>query len=317
LLRARRIAVGLLLTALIVAVSADRISRDGAPPSPEPSVTLVAVGDVLLARGVGRGIDRFGTDWPFEEVAQIIGSADIAFCNLECPVSADGVRVNKPIAFKGSPKTVDALSCAGFDIVSLANNHSLDCGRTGLRETTRCLEEQGIGYVGAGEDLAQASEPVIVEVDGLEIAFLARNALLPECVWLRPDAPGVAPLDTESIERDVRDAARRSDVVIVSLHWGVEYSRVPREQQKELAHRIVDAGAELVIGHHPHVLQPIEHYHGGVIAYSLGNFVFDSPFRKCRDSAILRCRLSRDGVSDVEMIPVRIVDFRPTIVSTP
>ena len=299
-----------ILVACVVALALGS-AKVSAPPT--GTVTLTAVGDVMLDRGVARGIEKHGIRWPFEKVRDTLRSADLAFCNLECPLCADGVKVNKWVCFKGDPAYAECLSNAGFDVVSLANNHSLDCGRPGLAETMDCLDGARIRYAGAGGTPRDAARPVIVRVNGLKIAFLARNAWLPEGVWSRPDAPNSAYLDAGTIESDVRDAARRADVVIVSLHWGREYREVPLHEQVELAHRIVDAGADLILGHHPHVLQPIEEYHGGVIAYSLGNFLFDSPFRNCKDTMILRCSLSRSGVTDMQQIPVEIVDCRPAL----
>ena len=311
MLTIRGIASCLVLSALVLALSPDEISRMSQCPPQEPAITFVAVGDVLLARGIERRITRYGRSWPFEKVTETLRSADLAFCNLECPLSAGGIKVNKPICFKADPANVQCLADAGFDVISLANNHGLDCGRLGLIETMHYLEKMGIAYAGAGNTLAESALPTIVDVRGVKIAFLAQNALYPEGVWFRPDAANIAPLDPETIEAEVADAARRADVVVVSLHWGVEYRRQPQPEQVEMARKLIDAGADLILGHHPHVTQPVERYHGGVIAYSLGNFLFDSPFAKCKESMILKCRLSKSGVSDLELIPVRIEYFRP------
>lgn len=278
---------------------------------PEPSVTFVAVGDVMLDRGIGRRIEQYGIEWPFKQVRDALRSADLAFCNLECPLSARGIKVTKPICFKADPANVECLTDAGFDIVSLANNHSMDCSRPGLIETMHYLDKSEIAYTGAGGTPSEAALPVIVTVKGIRIAFLARNAWLPEGAWFRPDAPNSSYLDSETIESEVRDAANQADVVIVSLHWGIEYRTHPQSAQVELAHKVIDAGADLILGHHPHVLQPLEEYHGGVIAYSLGNFLFDSPFKNCKKSMILKCRLSKSGVLGIEQTPVEIVDYRP------
>lgn len=280
-------------------------------PASEPTVTLAAVGDVMLDRGIGKRIEEHGIEWPFEQVRDTLRSADLAFCNLECPLSDRGIKVSKPICFKADPSYIECLTAAGFDIVSLANNHSMDCSRTGLTETMHYLDKTGIAYTGAGGTPSEAAEPVIVTLKGIRIAFLARNAWLPEGSWSRPDVPNTAYLDSETIESEVRDAASQADVVIVSLHWGIEYRTHPQPAQVELAHKLIDAGADLIIGHHPHVLQPVEKYHGGVIAYSLGNFLFDSPFRNCKQTMILECRLTKSGVVDITQIPIRIEEYRP------
>ncbi len=300
------------LTIFAVALALSWVRMPG-PPADAGTVTLAAVGDVMLDRGVARRIGREGPRWPFEKARDALRSADLAFCNLECPLSADGVKVNKRVCFKADPANVECLRDGGFDVVSLANNHTLDCGSPGLADTMECLDAARIRYTGAGDTPADAARPAIITAKGLRIAFLARNAWLPEGVWSRPDAPAGAYLDPETIESEVRDAARRADVVIVSLHWGREYRESPLDGQVEFAHRIVDAGADLILGHHPHVLQPVERYRGGVIAYSLGNFLFDSPLRNCRETMILRCRLSKSGVSEVEQVPVGIRDHRPAV----
>jgi poly-gamma-glutamate synthesis protein (capsule biosynthesis protein) len=261
-------------------------------------------------------IRKYGLGWPFEKVSEALQSADLAFCNLECPLSLNGIKVPKRFCFKADPNLVHCLIGAGFDIVSLANNHTLDCNRNGLVETMHYLDKWKVGHVGAGKTSAYAALPRFVDVNGLRIAFLARNELLPEGVWVRPDAPGIAHLEPDRLVDEVSRSARQADVVIVSLHWGVEYRKTPEKEQVKLARKLVDAGADMVLGHHPHVIQPVEKYHGGVIAYSMGNFVFDSPFKKCRDSVMLKCRLSPSGVSNVEAIPVKIVDFRPVAKSS-
>lgn len=311
MLSIRTAAISLILTALLVVLSSRQISI--LSQGSEPAITLVAAGDVLFARSVGTKISRYGKDWPFQKVASTIRSADIAFCNLECPLSAKGIKVNKLICFKADPANVKCLTNAGFDIVSLANNHALDCSRTGLTETMRVLDKAGIAYTGSGKTLADAAQPTILEVKGVKVAFLARNAWMPESTWYRQDVPGIAPLESSAIEQEIRDAKSKADVVIVSLHWGVEYSKTPSEEQVKLAHKMIDAGADLVLGHHPHVTQKIEKYHGGVIAYSLGNFLFDSRNPLCMDSMILKCRLSKSGVSFPQAIPVRIADYLPVL----
>lgn len=296
-----------MLTALVVVTSSCGTARSHAAPV----ISLVAAGDVMLDRGVAKRIQANGLDWPFEKVAPVIRSADLAFCNLECPLSADGQKIHKPVCFKANPAYAKGVAGAGFDVVSIANNHSLDCGREGLVETIRALDRAGIAHGGGGKDLESASAPVIKDIGGVRVAFLVRNMVFPEAVWYRTDVPTIAGMDQSKIEDEIHAAKSKADVVIVSVHWGVEYRQHPEDWQKVLAHRMIDAGASLVLGHHPHTVQPVERYHGGVIAYSLGNFVFDSRNPKCKDSMILKCRLSKSGVSDVELIPGRIEHCRP------
>jgi poly-gamma-glutamate capsule biosynthesis protein CapA/YwtB (metallophosphatase superfamily) len=272
----------------------------------EPRVAIVAVGDVQLGRGVGRAIARHGPDYPFEHVRALIEDADLALFNLECALSEEGIPIQKRYSFKAAPAAADGLARAGFDVAVLANNHSVDCGRWRLAETMEILRARGIVSVGAGTNAAEAAAPVMLERNGLRIAFLARTFILPDGVIYREDVPTVAVYDPEQIEEEVRAARREADVVIVSLHWGVEYARHPQESQRRIARRLIDAGATLVIGHHTHTPQPVERYRQGLIAYSLGNFIFDAHGEGGRRGSLLRCAVGPDGVTDHEVLPVTI-----------
>jgi poly-gamma-glutamate synthesis protein (capsule biosynthesis protein) len=274
-------------------------------------VRLAAVGDILLDRGVAERMERFGEDYPFAEVRDELAAADVTLGNLECPVATRGHPVRKPAVFRAAPERLAALTAAGFDLVWLGNNHALDYGRAGLVDTMEHLTAQGLRFVGAGRTAAAARAPVVVERKGLRIAFLSFSAFLPEGVFVRPEEPGVAWLDPEVVEAQIRLARSQADVVVVSLHWGVEHSPRPLERQREQAHRFVDAGADLLLGHHPHVLQGLEVYRSALIAYSLGNFVFDSPSRQVSTTAILHCDLTAEGVIQAEMTPLAVRGWRP------
>jgi poly-gamma-glutamate capsule biosynthesis protein CapA/YwtB (metallophosphatase superfamily) len=284
---------------------------------PGRTVTLVAVGDTMLGRAVAEDVKRRGADWPFDLTCDLSRGADIGFCNLECALSKQAPLLPKRFAFRGDPACARALARAGYDVACLANNHALDCDTTGLTDTLRALHGAGVRALGGGRDREHARAPVILRRRGLRIAFLARSAFAPEGVTLADDRPSIAQLDLETLVPEVIAAARAADVVVVSLHWGIEYSRWPTDTQRQIAHRIVDAGADVVIGHHPHTVQEVERYRGAVIAYSLGNFVFDTSRPRARDGLILRCRLGRDGVRGFDTIPVRLDQHRPRPVAAP
>jgi len=279
----------------------------------DASVTLVAVGDVMLGRGVAEVAAEKGWDYIFEATREQITAADLVFCNLECPLTAHGVPVAKPISFKAPPEVAGALRRAGFDIVSVANNHTLDCGRSGLTDTLEALAQNALVAVGAGETQHHARVPVVVPANDLRIAFLAACAYKPEGIIYREDALFIALLNPAELESRVRAVAREADVIVVSLHWGIEYTKQPSEGQRRLARRLIDAGASLVLGHHPHTVQPVERYHAGLIAYSLGNFVFDSSREHGRHGIILHCTLGKDGVRDFGVTPVEITDGQPRV----
>jgi poly-gamma-glutamate synthesis protein (capsule biosynthesis protein) len=201
------------------------------------------------------------------------------------------------------------LKAAGFDVLNVANNHSLQHGQRPFLDTVRLLRENGIAVCGVGDTDYRHAVSAVLRVRDLDVAFLGYS--------LRPrqyftEAPLYAEGQRESILADVR-AARARDVVVVSLHWGDEFIERPSPEDVALAHDIMDAGADLIIGHHPHVLRAVEKYGRGYIVYSLGNFVCDMLWdERMRESAIVRCRLSRDGASDLTLVPVRIGDdYRP------
>lgn len=289
-------------------------------PCPSPigteEVTLAAVGDILLDRGVEECLVRYGVGYPFRKVAPLLAQADLAFGNLECPLSQEGKRATKPIAFRADPSRAACLRQAGLDVLSLANNHAMDCGRSGLVETMAHLRRKRLRWCGAGLTQAQAEGATVLRVRGLRVAFVGFCQFLPETGFLREDRPTIAFASSERVRRAVREARRQSDVVVASFHWGVEYQRHPTPRQEILAKEAVRAGAKLVIGHHPHVLQRVEPFGSHtVVAYSLGNFVFDSHHPEACQSAVLRVRLSRRGVEHVEAIPVQIQQCQPRLLS--
>jgi len=291
------------------------------PSTPEASFTLVAVGDVMLGRSVGEAIGLYGPSYPFEQVAAALSEADVAFANLEAPITARGLPAPKDYVFRAPPEAAEGLARAGFDIVSLANNHAMDYGVDGLLDTLDALGQAGVAFAGAGEDETGARQPAVLTVAGLRVAFLACvqvpddsiSGFGAESMAAGPARAGVAWASLGSIVADVEAAAQVADLVVVSLHTGFEYQEAPSALQQELAHAAVDAGADLVLGHHPHVLQGLERYRGALIAYSLGNFVFDfdetdyaHPGLPSAQTLILKVTFGPEGVRDVELLPVRI-----------
>ncbi len=289
------------------------------PRADRDTVRLVAVGDILLDRGVGRKIARHGPDYPFALIADRLRSADIAFGNLECPISASHVPVAKPFSFRATPAAASGLGRAGFDIVSLANNHTLDCTRAGLADTMaflRSASPEGIAWCGAGMSGARAEDAAIVVRRGLRVAFVGFCDIVQDASYLRPDLPSVAQASKAGVLSTIRRARGRADVVVASFHWGIEYEPRPTRRQMALAADASRAGADLVIGHHPHVLQglqriPRQGRSPTLVAYSLGNFVFDPQRAPADRTAVLDATLDRSGVRDARLIPCRIVACRP------
>jgi poly-gamma-glutamate capsule biosynthesis protein CapA/YwtB (metallophosphatase superfamily) len=297
----------------------ERVGSRRSPSSEQETVTLAAVGDILLDRGVGRQIERHGADYPFRHAAPILREADIAFGNLECPISESGRLVVKPFRFRAHPRVLDGLVNAGFDVLSLANNHTLDCGRDGLIETMEHLKRKGILGVGAGGTRAQAEEPVVLQAKGVRVAFVGFCDFIPEGVFLRDDRASIAMASAEGVRRSVKRARAQADIVIVSFHWGIEYRARPSPRQIELARAAAESGADLVLGHHPHVLQGLEAMRvktdygerNVLIAYSLGNFVFDPRGEEPSRTMILRVTLRKAGLVGAQILPFRLQDGSP------
>lgn len=287
-------------------------------------IVLAAAGDVMLTRGVGRVIDEMGVDHPFERVKGLISRADVAFCNLETSISTGGTPIpGKGIWFRSRPEAATALARAGFDIVSLANNHILDYDTPSLLDTMNYLARVGVRYAGAGRNIEDARAPSVIEVlapsGQIRVAFLAYNELsfvywtsaYPRMFAATDTVPGTAPMVRAQILEDVKKARELADLVVVSLHWGTEYVSWPSKTHRKLARDIIDAGASLVLGHHPHVLQGFEVYRGGLIAYSLGNFIFDQRGLSRSQSLILAVGLGPEGPLWAQLIPVLIRRGQP------
>lgn len=299
---------------LVLARAADAAE----PPRPRDEVSLVAVGDICLAHNVEKAMAARGRGYPFAAMKPVLRSADVAFGNLECCLATVGSPVPKRYNFRGHPRGALALSEAGLRVVSLANNHSLDYGKAALAETVERLLAANVVPVGGGRTLAEARALRIVRVRDVRIGFLAFLGLFPSVVPLRAGEPGVDMADLPRLRRDVAAARRKVDLLIVSMHAGVEQARTPSSRQREIARAAIDAGADLVLGHHPHVVQPLERYRGKIIAYSLGNFVFDPSLASIRDggrgwSAMLVATLSKGRPPRARLVDLRIVDRQPRL----
>jgi poly-gamma-glutamate synthesis protein (capsule biosynthesis protein) len=286
----------------------------GATPTPSRlgSVTLNAVGDLMLERDIITLMDMHGSAWPYDAVRHLLADADITIGNMEGTFSERGVADNKLYTFRTPPRHAAGLAQAGFDVVSLANNHAMDYGDVALADTLAALDAAGVRHSGAGENAAAARRPVVLETNGLRIAFLSYNAVT-ESTPAGPSSPGVAWGDEPTIRADVAAARQLADLVVVSLHAGTEYVDAPSGVQRQLGRAAIDAGAALVLGHHAHVFQGWQRYGQGVFVLGLGNFVFDLDFDDYQtlgprpfQTAVLHIELTGEGVTKVEARPVFI-----------
>jgi hypothetical protein len=274
------------------------------PPEPdaEPrSFTMAVVGDVMLDRGVWRLIQANGFASILEKVRDDLRAADIAFANLECPLATSGPHAPMDCIFRADPRAVEVLLDGGFDVVSVANNHSLDAGVSGLMSTLDYLDGAGVAYCGAARVREESWEPRLFEVNDVMLGFVACTDLsFQHGSWCRVDDA-----TTEFAER-IAAAKQRCELLIVSIHWGNEYQNVPTERQRTVARAAVEAGADLVIGHHPHTLQGIGQHRGAPILYSAGNFVFDQREGERMESAIFHLTWTEGEGWRIRAVPVWI-----------
>ena len=262
---------------------------------PEKPIELIFVGDVMLDRGVKYMVEKHGDNnfsFPFAKIADEIKNADLAMANLESQISDKGSNVGSIYSFRAPIEAIQGLIFSGIDIVSLANNHAFDYGSQALKDSLERLIDAGISPIGAGNEY-QAFSLTIKTVNSerdaryidtrynTRLAFFAYTDQMPVSLQAKGENFGIAVINKDNltkIKADIELAKQLADIVVVSFHWGEEYAEEPSQSQKDLAKAVIDAGADLVIGHHPHVIQKSETYNGRYIFYSLGNFIFDQGF---------------------------------------
>lgn len=299
-----------------VAASATTTVLEAGRPA---TLTISAVGDMIFDRRVKSLIQAEGGLAPLSAVATHLKAADVTIGNLESPLSSGGVKnATKDVTFRGDPRGIEGLAAAGFDLLSLGNNHVLDYGPEALADTAASLNARGIGAAGAGADKKAAWTPAVVERDGATVAFLSFSHILPPGFVATDSRAGLAQgrNNMDEVVAAVREAKKQYDYVVVSFHWGVEYKDDANGDQVRDAHMTIDAGADMVLSHHPHVIQAVEFYKGRLIAYSTGDFVFDHYSRKTGEAFILDAALGPDGVTDVKVTPVYLDSYgKPEFVS--
>lgn len=267
----------------------------------------------MLSRNVGAAMrSRHDFNYPFLQTRSILQSGDMTFANLETPITPGKPVLTGSMTFRSDPGVEKAMKSAGIDIVSLANNHTMNQGAKGLRDTFSYLDKVGIAHTGAGSTLDAALRPAIATVRSVRFAFLAFNDsdVVPASTGAGPNHAGTALMDTVRMVKSVKAARKKADVVIVSMHSGTEYTPKPNARQQRFARAAIDAGAEMVIGHHPHVVQTVEKYKGKWILYSLGNFIFDQMWsRETRQGVIAKITFSGTSVQTVAFTPILIENY--------
>ena len=310
----------------------DELAPVAQPTGPD-EVSVVVVGDILTWDRMKDLVTKDGYDYPFRGVAPLLKNADFTVGNLEGPLTKDaGLRSTKGYFYKVPPETVQGLVDAGFDAVTLANNHLLDCNEQGLKDTMQVLDEAKIKWFGAGDSNEKAREPLIVEVKGLRIAML--GGISPEIYLPHPHNVGkkeywqkrellckrhLTMLDDyntmgtfihspKTLAEDVAKAKKKADVVMVNMHWGVRYWKPPYELQVALSEAAQKAGADIVVGHHAHFWQPVEMMGQMPAVYGIGNFAFGSRNPNADEGLLVRAVFSTESkkLSRVELFPTYI-----------
>lgn len=282
----------------------------------EKTVSLSIVGDILMDSSVRAQINKNGIEYPWEMVKEYFQNDDITIGNLETSITTRGTKwEDKQFNFRSDPNNLKAMKEASIDVLALANNHTLDYGYEGLLDTLTHLDKNDIKRAGGGKNKQEAMEGSIIEKNGLKIGVLSFSRVVPDVKWYATDKrPGIVgaydPHINEVIVR-IEEMKKETDIVILSIHWGVELSEIPRKQEMDLGKKLIDAGADIIMGHHPHVLQGVEIYKGKPIFYSLGNFVFGTKNELTSNTMIGQINFIDKDIASIKIIPCSIIGGRP------
>lgn len=259
--------------------------------------TLIATGDIIPARSVNfQTTQRNDFTWAFNPTAEIVRNADLTFINLESPLIKNCPVTQEGMIFCGDERHIEGLITAGVDVVNLANNHAGNYGFEGIENTANLLKQGGITVTGR-------SGAKFKEIRGIKFAFLGYNDI-------GSKEKGLSWAEEDKVVKEIQEAKKQAGVVIVTFHWGVEYVSQPTERQKNLAHLAVDSGADLIIGNHPHWIQPVEVYNGRLITYAHGNYIFDQMWsRETREGVMGKYTFYDNRLVDAQFFPVYIQDF--------
>lgn len=245
----------------------------------EETLNLIFVGDIMLSRALGTKMEKEDEwRWPFLKIADWLKTANLIFGNLEGPISDQGINVGSIYSFRADPRSIEGLKYAGFDILSVANNHMSDWSSPAFEDTLNHLTEAGIDYVGGGFNQKEAYSPLVKTLKETTFCFFAYTDLGPRSFEASADKSGMAFLDIESSQEDIERHRNKCDLIIVSLHFGEEYKEKATSRQKTIAKALANAGADLIVGHHSHVVGEVETIDDTSVFYSLGNFIFDQTF---------------------------------------
>ncbi len=281
-------------------------------PNGTEKLNITLVGDIMTGRYVEEVSDRFGDAYLYRHVVPYFKTADFLTGNFENPVVLGNYPASeKNISYKTDAKAATELKNQGFDVVNMSNDHMMDYKERGLMDTLNTFKRVGVQTVGAGKNVTEAKKIAYKVVNGYTIATVGYTDTYRKESKAAKNRAGILEANPEYYMQIVRKAKQNADIVIVHAHWGQAYDGQPQPRQKGIGHALVDAGADIVVGHGPHVLQPIEFYKKGVVMYSLGNFVFDQGWSRTRESAIVQYKIAQDGTAKLEVHPMYIRGSQP------
>ncbi len=262
-------------------------------------IEIAFVGDVMMDGSIKDAIKKHGADYPFQHIKAEIEKSDYAVLNLETAVTTRTDKFKKDYNFKADPTSLKGITNAGFDMVSLGNNHAMDYKEEGLEDTIKHLKEYELEYIGAGLNEKEAYSSKTIEIKNKKIKFLGFSRVLPDISWYAgKNKPGIASgYQEDRVIRIIKEERKDCDYLFVYIHWGKESKEKPEDYQIKYAKKMIDAGADGIIGSHPHVLQGFEYYKDKPIAYSLGNFLFPSYVSgKKAETGILKLKIDETGI---------------------
>jgi|GEM_PF-975919 len=281
--------------------------------SPPETAKVIFLGDIMLSRTVENKSRKSGNwNWPFLDIKNSIVPTDLTIANLESPFSDPPKPFAHNTVFGADVNMVKGLKDAAIDVVDLANNHFGDSGQKGMNLTFETLKSNDMSFFGAGDNFENSHKPLIKNIKDIKFAFLGyvTQSVTPSSYGSTDSKPGLNFMDIEQMQKDINEAKKEADFIIVSMHAGTEYTPNPSSEQIEFAHKAIEAGADMIYSHHPHVVQAIESYQNKPIFYSLGNFVFDQEWsQETKEGIVLKTEFIYDKITSIELVPIIIENY--------
>ena len=271
----------------------------------DKDLSILCMGDIILVRQAEEYMEINGKDYPFIKIKSEIDKYDIVTANLEMPITYRGrAHATKPFTFRLHPDYAIHLKQLKIDLFTLANNHILDFGNIGMTDTISFIEKWGVKHTGAGKNLTEARKPAVFNHKNTEIFFLSYCERPPDDFYATSRSPGTAKLKLNLIHEDIKKYKKHDNLVLISLHWGIEHNDYPDKYQVRIAHSIIDAGADAIIGHHPHVPQGIEIYNSKPIIYSLGNAIISFYNKNYKNNIMVSLNYKGNNIKSLKIIPL-------------